>query len=394
MPIPTGKVKLLFVDDEPMILRGLRSVFRKERDVWDMAFATSGAEALELLAAAPFDVIVTDMRMPEMDGAQLLAIVQERWPRTSRIVLSGQAERGALLRMLPMLHGFLSKPCSSQDLRVAISRCSGHLECPVLRAMIGKLDKLPSTVASHARIVAAAGKRHETLAAILEDSALALKILQIACSGAFGESQPAPSVAACAGYLGDALVEAIAADPALCAPDAGPPLPISIDHLQAHALRTAQLAGAFIQDRAGSELAYTCGLLHDIGRIVLQRSAPDAYTAMCDELKITGERLVIAERRCFGSDHAAIGGALMRLWGLPQPLVEAVEHHHEPEGASAEVADIIAVVHVAEKLADHADSTEIDPAFLRSPKLAAQLPRWRGIAQAASDASARSGIRT
>jgi putative nucleotidyltransferase with HDIG domain len=304
---------------------------------------------------------------------------------TSRIVLSGQAERDSLLRVLPTLHGFLSKPCSSQELRSAITRCTsipalaGSLE---LRTMVGKIDKLPSTLAAHARVVAAAGRRDPMLAAIREDSALALKVMQIACSGAFGDTAPAPSIAACAAYLGDSLVEAIAAHPALCASDAGPPLPVSLDNIHDHALRTAKLAGAFIQDRAGSELAYTCGLLHDIGRIVLQISAPAEYTAMCDELELTGERLVVAERRRFGADHAAVGGALMRLWGLPLPLVEAVEHHHEPEGASAQVADIIAVVHVAEKLSDHADSTAIDPAFLRPTQLADQLPRWRGIAAA------------
>jgi len=384
MTAPARKVRVLFVDDEPLILRGLRSVFRRERDVWDMSFATSGQEALDLLAEAPFDVLVTDMRMPEMDGAQLLAIVQERWPMTSRIVLSGQAERGALLRVLPTLHAFLSKPCGSQELRTAITRCTAipaTLDHPALRTMIGKLEKLPSTTAAHAQVVAARG-REALLAAILEDSALALKVMQIAGSGAFGDTAPAPSISACVGYLGDTLVEAVGAHPALCAPIAGPTLPISLDHLQAHALRTAKLAGAFIQDRAGSELAYTCGLLHDVGRIVLQISAPDEYTAMCDELKVSGERLVAAERRRFGADHAAVGGALMRLWGLPLALIEAVEHHHEPEGASAQIADIIAVVHVAEKLADHADSTAIDPAFLRPTQLADELPRWRGIAAA------------
>lgn len=385
MAIPVGKVRILFVDDEPMILRGLRSVFRRERDVWDMVFATSAAEALELLEQSAFDVIVSDMRMPQMDGAQLLAIVQERWPMTSRIVLSGQAERDSLVRMLPTLHAFLAKPCGSQELRTAITRCTAIpslAELPGLRTMIGKIDKLPSAPAAHARVRAAAGNRAALSSAIREDSALALKLMQIAGSGAFGESAQRASIPACVAQLGSVLIETITADPSLCAPASGPPLPLSLDHLQTHALRTAQLAGAFIQDSAGAELAYACGLLHDIGRIAMQVAAPGAYTAMCDEIAVTHERLVLAERRHFGADHATIGGALMRLWGLPLALIEAVEHHHEPDGAPAEVADIIAVVHVAEKLADNADSTAIDDAFLRPTKLADQVPRWRGIAAA------------
>jgi YesN/AraC family two-component response regulator len=112
--------RVLFVDDDQYILDGLQNLLRKQRSRWDMCFALGGAAALELFAAAPFDVIVSDMRMPGMDGAELLAHVRERYPAARRIVLSGYAEPAAVQRALEVAHQFLSKPCRAPDLIDAI----------------------------------------------------------------------------------------------------------------------------------------------------------------------------------------------------------------------------------------------------------------------------------
>ena len=85
-------MKLLFVDDEPNVLRGLSRLLFQYSDEWDMHFSSSGEEALRVLSEDPIDVLVTDMRMPGMDGAKLLEIVHEKHPRVARVVLSGHTE--------------------------------------------------------------------------------------------------------------------------------------------------------------------------------------------------------------------------------------------------------------------------------------------------------------
>jgi DNA-binding NtrC family response regulator len=85
-------LRILFVDDEPHLLDGLRRALRPIRREWNTAFAGGGEEALVVLAREPFDVIVTDMRMPGMDGAALLHEVVERYPNMLRLVLSGQSD--------------------------------------------------------------------------------------------------------------------------------------------------------------------------------------------------------------------------------------------------------------------------------------------------------------
>ena len=118
----TPKKRILFVDDEPAILSGLQNMLYKDRRRWDMVFVKSGAGALAELRAKPFDVVVTDMRMPGMDGAELLSQVKDEFPATVRIMLSGYAERDAIVRALPALHQLLAKPCDSDILRATIER--------------------------------------------------------------------------------------------------------------------------------------------------------------------------------------------------------------------------------------------------------------------------------
>src|SRR6266545_6839404 len=123
MPCPmTGTIKkrILFVDDEPAILKGLQNLLFRDRPRWEMVFANSGELAVRELAKAPFDVVVSDIRMPGMDGATLLNHVKDRYPTTARIMLSGHAEREAIVRALPALQQLLSKPCNAQTLRRAI----------------------------------------------------------------------------------------------------------------------------------------------------------------------------------------------------------------------------------------------------------------------------------
>ena len=113
---------IMFVDDEENILSGLRLVLRSKRREWKMVFASSGNEALAMLEEAPSDVIISDMRMPGMDGADLLTRVMEKYPSTVRLVLSGQAGEDALQRSIGSTHQYLCKPCNPEVLMLAITQ--------------------------------------------------------------------------------------------------------------------------------------------------------------------------------------------------------------------------------------------------------------------------------
>ena len=97
-------LRILFVDDEQNVLLGIRRATRSMRHEWEMSFVESGAAALEHFAANDVDVLVTDMRMPGMDGAELLQSVKDRYPGTARIILSGHSDQEAIFRSTTSAH--------------------------------------------------------------------------------------------------------------------------------------------------------------------------------------------------------------------------------------------------------------------------------------------------
>ncbi len=114
--------RILFVDDDPHVLAGLRNLMHRERKRWEGVFVDSGASALHELSQTRFDIIVSDLRMPEMDGAELLEQVRQRWPETTRVMLSGSSDREEVVRATPAVDELLGKPCSSTVLKATLER--------------------------------------------------------------------------------------------------------------------------------------------------------------------------------------------------------------------------------------------------------------------------------
>lgn len=116
------KKRILFVDDDSNVLASLRNVMHRERARWEAVFVGGGEQALDELARAKFDVVVSDMRMPGMDGVELLERVREGWPETARVMLSGSADREEVVRATAAVDELLGKPCSATVLKATLER--------------------------------------------------------------------------------------------------------------------------------------------------------------------------------------------------------------------------------------------------------------------------------
>ena len=148
--------RILFVDDEPKVLDGLRRMLYPYRHEWDMLFVGSAREALDSLAQSRFDVLITDMRMPEMSGLELLAQVRDRYPEIVRMVLSGQSDREITLSSVTLAHQYLSKPCDAATLRATVDRALNLrviLDDPSLKQVISRIHALPSIPAVYTELV-------------------------------------------------------------------------------------------------------------------------------------------------------------------------------------------------------------------------------------------------
>lgn len=140
-------IRILFVDDEPLILEGLQRSLRPLRKEWNAAFATGGEEALAVLQREPFDVVVTDMRMPGMDGAALLDEVTRSYPDILRLVLSGQSDRDSVVKSAGMAQQYLAKPCSIEALKDAVNRVVSLrrlLADSSLKQLLSRMRSIPS----------------------------------------------------------------------------------------------------------------------------------------------------------------------------------------------------------------------------------------------------------
>ncbi|PTT86622.1 two-component system response regulator, partial [Pseudomonas sp. HMWF005] len=116
VPTPSHRPKVLLVDDEESILNSLRRLLRTQP--YDLLLATSGAQALEILAQQPVDLVMSDARMPNMDGASLLTHVRERHPAAVRIMLTGYADPTAIIKAINdgQIHRYISKPWNDEEL--------------------------------------------------------------------------------------------------------------------------------------------------------------------------------------------------------------------------------------------------------------------------------------
>jgi HD-like signal output (HDOD) protein/ActR/RegA family two-component response regulator len=379
-------IQVLFVDDEPRLLEGLRVGLRSQRTRWTMHFAPGGEAALELLQVQRFDVVVSDLRMPRVDGAQVLAEALRTQPWAARLVLSGYAELGSTLRAVPVAQQFLSKPCDLLTLVDVVERTAAlqHLiGDPAVRAVVGRVATLPSLPVNFQAVLATLADVQAdaaSLARVVErDVAMCAKVLQLVNSAFFGLPRAVASIEDAIVYLGFAMVR----DLVLVAEvfrSGGEELA----ELERHSLRVAgvarRLAGGVDADQAG-----LAGMLHDLGTLILRASRSGAEVGPDQALTPGAPAGAERELAQLGTTHAEVGGYLLGLWGLPWPIVEAVANHHAPHRVPLRAVGPLSAVAAADGLVREAEGWPLpEPllAHLAALRLApGTLESWRVIAR-------------
>lgn len=384
--------RILFVDDEPNLLLGLQRSLRAMRSVWEMEFVSNGEEALRLMAIRDFDAVVTDMRMPGMSGAQLLDQVQQEYPRTVRIVLSGQADRSSVLRAIAPAHQFLSKPCDPDQLRSVLEKTlalTDLLQNGSLKCFISRLKSAPSLpllyqqVTSELQSVDPSVRRLGEI--IAQDMAMTAKLLQIVNSAAYGTSAQISEPTQAVLHLGLDTIQALVLSLGIfSAFDSHLLGPGQTERLWEHTVSVSKFAKAIAKSQgvAGRDLDQynSAGLLHDIGKLIMASADPVQYRRIVDLARISGIRLEVVEFQEFGCSHAEVGAYLLGVWGLPTAIVEAVAWNHRPSASPIAEFSPLAAVHVASAFdevfcGDVKDSC-VDQEFLSRIGLAERQDYW------------------
>lgn len=374
-------------------------MLRPQRKAWIMSFANGGEEALAELQRTPYDVIVTDMRMPGIDGARLLELVQERYPSVVRIVLSGHVEMEAAFRAAPVAHQFLSKPCDPVKLRETIERacnCRAALPYERIRQIIGSIGPLPTMPATCASLLAALQDPDIDLARvgriIEQDVGMAAKILQLVNSAFFARRDEVTSIRIAVSYLGFEILTQLVLTVEIFRTFQPAHLEgFSLSEFEAHSQLAAQIARWLPAPASTAPDGTVAALLHDVGKLVLASRLPGHLQMALRTASERGVPLYRVEEELSGISHAEVGGYLLDLWGLPKSIVDAVRGHHKPRMAQSQGSDlnILAVTHISDALAHEArDAPQfgtpvgvLDADYVSTIGMADQLPAWRKAAE-------------
>ena len=382
--------RILFVDDEPKVFSALQRLLRVMRDEWEVISAESGPSALALMAQSPFDLVISDMLMPGMKGAELLAEIAKRFPETIRIILSGHTNHEEILRLVGPAHQYLSKPLEPELLREAITRAfslQDLLASEQLKRLVTQIQFLPSVPALYIEIVKELRKEDSSVNRlghlISRDPGVCTKMLQLVNSAFFGLPHLISTPDEAILHLGVETVKNVVLSLQLfSAFERTPAINYPVDRLWTHSWKTGLIARriAEAQNFANSDHAFIAGLLHDIGKLVLAAGLSGQYTALMESARNQQKSMAEVERESLGSTHAEVGGYLLSLWGFPMPIIEAVAMHHCPKPAPHPVFSLMTAVHVANVLENERSSiarSRIDPAYLTAIGLENRLNFWR-----------------
>ena len=365
----TDRPIVLFVDDEPDVLAGVRTALRRERKRLDLRFAESGAEALEEIAIEDVAVVVSDMRMPQMTGAELLERVWEQSPQTVRLVLTGEAEAELVMRAIHVTHQWLSKPADRDTLLRAIDaglRYRALLVDPTIRAAVARIGSLPSPPEHYLRLTelirSPTASADAIAAEISTDPAAAAKILQLANS-AFSAGTPVTDLTAAVTRIGLENVAYIVLSAEMYRPWADDHIipGCEIDTLAAISEHAAGLARRLVSAPERAPAAALGALLHGVGLIVQAQEGRDDLHADHSRALEDGTTLAEAQVASLGVSYAHLGAHLLSMWGLPTEAVLAVETSLDHPLAHVDDLDVGEAVRLGVHAAHHAFADQVAP---------------------------------
>jgi HD-like signal output (HDOD) protein/ActR/RegA family two-component response regulator len=390
------KKRILFVEDNLLLRQMYLMMMEGEEECWEAVAAVNAREALQFMEQSPFEVVVSDMRMPGMDGIELMGVVRQLYPRSSRIIVSGLSDQAEIARSLDSTHQFLAKPFDVKALKGTLSRLGGldaYLKDEKLQALVGQMRVLPSFPSVYHEIMMELGGEDpsiERLAQIIaEDPSMTAKLLQIANSAAGGRATNAASPFEAVQFVGLSAVRSLALSAHIFRSFEHLKLKeFSITKLWDHTVKSGIMAGAIMRvehaEPAELEEAHIAGMLHDLGKLMLADSMPARFQqalALASQSGLPSEQ---AELEVFGASHAGVAAYLLSLWGLPVPMVEAVAFHHAPSTSENVAFSPLTAVHVADVLEHEMSKDELpyppptlDTSYLSAIGVQDRLDSWR-----------------
>ncbi len=387
---------ILFValspDDAQRAADGLKQKSRR----WRLAFAPTTADAVRQLRATPFDCVVMNLQARGIDPHRFFKEVMETSPEALRIGLTGADDRHRVQQGGAPVHQFLSSPLDPMVLTAVLARAfaaQDFLSQEHFRKLVDSITSLPALPAAYSALMDELNLDDPSLERVGElvasDLALSARMLQLVNSTFFGLSRPIVHPGEAALFLGTETVKALV-------------LALSVfsqfnlarlrefdpEALWHHSWTTGVLARRLCEfeevERQVADEAFMAGLLHDMGKLILAANYPTLLEQNIVAAAQKGIGLWEQEFQVHGASHAELGGYVLRRWGLPQGVVDAVTFHHRPMLARMRTFSAVTAVHLANTLSRVANDPigaldAIDRGYLKSLALEDRIDDWKKV---------------
>ncbi len=356
------KYRILFVDDDKGILRGLKRSLRKQRSVWDMRFACGGQEALEFMEDQRADIIVSDMQMPEMDGAELLETIRRKHPHTNRLILSGYTKEESIIKTVGPAHFYLAKPCSTDEIKTAIDRLlelDAFVSDESLRGFSTSIKRLPSIPFIVRELMIELEREKPDLEVVAQivgkDIALTAQILRLTNSAFFSLPAKATTPRQAVKLLGLDTIRDVVFSAGVVGVFRGTREEAEkLERLSRNCLLIGKFAKRICQhwnlpeEECGQ--ASCAGDVSHLGTLLLQTADPEKYKTAMNKLGTEARYVTEAEKMIFKTSHQKLGAYMLGLWGFSLPIIEAVACHHLPPHHLLEKKTPTLAVYIAQSL--------------------------------------------
>jgi HD-like signal output (HDOD) protein len=344
---------VLFVDDEKQILKSIKRMFIDSD--YKMFFAEGGRDALDILSNNQIDIVVSDMKMPEMDGYELLKKVKNLYPSAIRIILSGYSEEDIIYKAIHsnLVKLYIFKPWKADELKNTIDdifKTQELLNNKNILDIINSIENLPTVPDTYIKLNNAIDRDLylDGITKIIEDDpVVSSEILHIANTAFYGVKTG--SIKNAILNLGLSNIKNIVLTSEIfnnCT--------LSGDEketLWKHSSLTNKLLIEMYKsllNKAISEDCYSAGLLHDIGKVLIVSNFPDQYKQLSSLKKLKSDSPDYElEKELFNISHNELGAYLLNWWEIPSSIVEVALFHDEPEKSTALNKEVVSMAHLA-----------------------------------------------
>jgi HD-like signal output (HDOD) protein len=345
------KYNVLFVDDDSNILNSIKRILSRKDEHFNYFFATSGEEGLKIIQEYKVDIVISDMKMPIMDGANFLSHVYLYNPNIKRLILSGYSDEHLAIKSLKYAHQFIAKPIDANKINqliLQLIRYEEYLNNPSIRDVINNISILPTIPKLYLEIEEELKSENYSIRKIAEkvsqDISISVKLLQIVNSAFFGISRNIVDPKIAVNLLGIEIVKSVVLFSGLFKDKKNDARVNNfLEKIWEHSFRVATIMQKIIKivlkDQKIADEAFGIGIIHDIGILVMLEIKD--YINIAEKLFDDEKDLTELENYTYKTNHCVIGAYLLNLWGLPQILIEAIEKHHSAQLTDELVLDVL-----------------------------------------------------